>query len=57
MILSDEDRKLLVKVYNLLGEIVETLEVLDDKELGVVLTPFERDAFTYFLAHILNRGE
>ena len=31
MMLSDEDRKLLVKIYNLLGEIIETLEVLDDK--------------------------
>ena len=32
-ILPGEDRELPIKAYNMLSEVVETLEVLDDKEL------------------------
>ena len=32
MLLTDEDRALLLKVSNLLEELIETLEVLEDEE-------------------------
>ncbi len=32
-VLSDEDRELLHKVYNMLNELIETLEILEDREL------------------------
>ena len=32
-LLSDEDRKLLLKVYNLLEDLLETLEILEDEDL------------------------
>jgi len=43
VLLSDEDRALLLRVSNLLEELLETLEVLEDKEALKAIKEAEED--------------
>ena len=43
MLLTDEDRALLLKVSNLLEELIETLEVLEDEETLKSIKEAEED--------------
>ena len=42
-LLNDEDRSLLLKVSNLLEEIIETLDITEDKELMKSIEEAEKD--------------
>jgi len=42
-LLTDEDRRLLMKVSSLLEELLETLEVLEDRELLYAIREAEED--------------
>ena len=42
-ILTDEDRKLLLRVNQLLEEVLETLEVMSDKETAEAIREAEED--------------
>lgn len=64
VILTDEDRALLVKVSSLLEELVETLSILEDKESMLSLKRAERDVETgrvrdydEFLRELKETGE
>jgi len=64
VLLTDEDRALLLKVSNLLEEIVETFNILEDKELMASIKQAEKDAKTgkvrdydNFLAELKQAGE
>jgi hypothetical protein len=43
VLLTDEDRALLMKVSNLLEEIVETFNILEDKEAMAAIKQAEKD--------------
>ena len=43
MLLTDEDRALLLRVSNLLEELIETLEVLEDEETMKAIKKAEED--------------
>ena len=43
VLLTDEDRALLIKVSNLLEEIVETFSILEDKEMMASIKQAEND--------------
>ena len=43
VLLTDEDRALLVKVSSLLEEVVETFSILEDKEAMLRLSQAEKD--------------
>ena len=46
MLLTDEDRALLLKVSNLLEELIETLEILEDEETMKAIKKAEEDVKT-----------
>ena len=46
VLLTDEDRALLLKVSNLLEEIVETFNILEDEEMMASIKQAEKDAKT-----------
>jgi len=46
MLLTDEDRALLLRVSNLLEELIETLEVLEDEETMKAIKKAEEDVKT-----------
>ena len=63
-LITDEDRTLLVKVSSLLEELVETINVLEDKEAMVAIKQADRDAKTKktrdydeFIAELKQTGE
>jgi len=43
VLLTDEDRALLIKVSNLLEEIVETFNILEDEEMMASIKQAEKD--------------
>lgn len=45
-LLTDEDRNLLKKVSNLLEEIIETIEIIEDKEAMEAIKEAEEDVKT-----------
>jgi hypothetical protein len=64
ILLTDEDRALLIKVSNLLEEIVETFNILEDKEMMASIKQAEKDAKTgkvrdydEFLSELKQAGE
>ena len=64
VLLTDEDRALLVKVSNLLEEIVETFNILEDKETMESIKQAEKDVKTgkvrdydEFLSELKQAGE
>jgi hypothetical protein len=64
VLLTDEDRALLLKVSNLLEEIVETFNILEDKEAMASIKQAEKDAkagkvrdYDDFLAELKQTGE
>jgi hypothetical protein len=64
VLLTDEDRALLIKVSNLLEEIVETFNILEDKEAMASIKQAEKDAkagkvrdYDDFLAELKQTGE
>ena len=64
VLLTDEDRALLTKVSSLLEEIVETINVLEDKEAMKAISQAEKDVKTKkvrdydeFLAELKQAGE
>jgi len=64
VLLTDEDRVLLMKVSNLLEEIVETCNILEDKETMASIKQSEKDAkagrvrdYDEFLAELKQSGE
>jgi hypothetical protein len=64
IILTDEDRDLLKKVSNLLEEIVETCNILDDKETMTSIKQSEKDAkagrvrdYSEFITELKHSGE
>ena len=64
MLLTDEDRALLLKVSNLLEELIETLEVLEDKETIKSIKEAEEDIkagrvrdYDEFLKELKKAGE
>jgi hypothetical protein len=64
VLLTAEDRALLMKVSNLLEEIVETFNILEDKEAMASLKRAEKDVqadrvrdYDEFLAELKQSGE
>jgi len=64
MLLTDEDRALLLKVSNLLEELIETLEVLEDEETLKSIKKAEEDVkagrvrdYDEFLKELKKAGE
>ena len=64
MLLTDEDRALLLKVSNLLEEIIETFEILEDEEAMKSIKEAEEDAkagrvrdYDEFLKELKKSGE
>jgi hypothetical protein len=64
VLLTDEDRALLIKVSNLLGEIVETFNILEDKEAMASIKQAEKDIkagrvrdYAEFLKELKQAGE
>ena len=64
MLLTDEDRALLLKVSNLLEELIETLEVLEDEETMKSIKKAEEDVkagrvrdYDEFLKELKKAGE
>ncbi len=64
VLLTDEDRALLIKVSNLLEEIVETFNILEDKETMKTIKQAEKDVKTRrvrdydeFLKELKQSGE
>ena len=64
VILTDEDRALLVKVSGLLEEVVETFSILEDKEAMLCLKQAEEDVkagrvrdYNEFLKELRKTGE
>jgi hypothetical protein len=64
VLLTDEDRALLVKVSSLLEEVVETFSVLEDKEAMLCLNQAEKDVkagrvrdYAEFLGELKDTGE
>ena len=64
MLLTDEDRALLLKVSNLLEELIETLEVLEDEETMKSIKKAEGDVkagrvrdYDEFLKELKKAGE
>jgi hypothetical protein len=64
VLLTDEDRALLVKVSNLLEEIVETFNILEDKKMMASIRKAEKDVksgkvrdYDEFLAELKQAGE
>jgi PHD/YefM family antitoxin component YafN of YafNO toxin-antitoxin module len=64
VLLTDEDRALLVKVSNLLEEIVETFNILEDKEAMSRIKEAEEDVkagrvrdYDEFLKELKKSGE
>jgi len=64
ILLTDEDRALLVKVSSLLEEVVETFTILEDKEAMSCLKQAERDVkagrvrdYDDFLKELRETGE
>ena len=64
VLLTDEDRALLIKVSNLLEEIVETFNILEDKEAMASIKQAEKDVKTgkvrdydEFLSELKQAGE
>ncbi|MEM3407206.1 MAG: hypothetical protein QW806_04250 [Nitrososphaerota archaeon] len=63
-LLTDEDRNLLKKVSNLLEEIIETIEIIEDKEAMEAIKEAEEDVKTGkvrnyddFIGELKNSGE
>ncbi|HID07934.1 MAG TPA: hypothetical protein EYP10_12395 [Armatimonadetes bacterium] len=63
-LLSEEDRELLLKVSNLLEEILETLEVAEDEELVEAIEEAEEDveagrvrSYEEFIEELRSYGE
>ena len=64
MLLTDEDRALLLKVSNLLEELIETFEVLEDEETMKSIKEAEEDVkagrvrdYDEFLKELKKSGE
>ena len=64
MLLTDEDRALLLKVSNLLEEIIETFEILEDEEAMKSIKEAEEDVkagrvrdYDEFLKELKKSGE
>ena len=64
ILLTDEDRALLVKVSSLLEEVVETFSILEDKEAMSALKQAEKDVkagrvrdYDCFLKELREAGE
>ena len=64
MLLTDEDRNLLLKVSNLLEEIIETFETLEDEEAMKSIKEAEEDVkagrvrdYDEFLKELKKSGE
>jgi hypothetical protein len=64
VLLTDEDRALLIKVSNLLEEIVETFNILEDKETMASIKQAEKDVkagrvrdYDEFLKELKQSGE
>jgi glutamate synthase domain-containing protein 3 len=64
VLLTDEDRTLLLKVSNLLEEIVETFNILEDKEMMASIKQAEKDVkagkvrdYDEFLSELKQAGE
>ena len=64
MLLTDEDRALLLRVSNLLEELIETLEVLEDEETMKSIKKAEEDVkagrvrdYDEFLKELKKAGE
>ena len=64
VLLTDEDRALLIKVSNLLEEIVETFNILEDKETMKTIKQAEKDVkarrvrdYDEFLKELKQSGE
>jgi len=64
MLLTDEDRALLLKVSNLLEELIETFEVLEDEETMKSIKEAEEDVkagrvrdYDEFLKELKKAGE
>ncbi|MCD6593622.1 hypothetical protein J7L00_06035 [Candidatus Bathyarchaeota archaeon] len=64
MLLTDEDRALLLKVSNLPEELIETLEVLEDEEIMKSIKEAEEDIeagrvrdYDEFLKELKKAGE
>ena len=64
VLLTDEDRALLLKVSGLLEEIVETFSILEDKEAMICLKKAEADVkagrvrdYDLFLKELKQTGE
>jgi len=64
VLLTDEDRALLLKVSNLLEEVVETFSILEDKEAMLCIKEAEEDVkvgrvrdYDEFLKELKKSGE
>jgi glutamate synthase domain-containing protein 3 len=64
VLLTDEDRALLIKVSNLLEEIVETFNILEDKEMMASIKQAEKDVkagkvrdYDEFLSELKQAGK
>ena len=64
MLLTDEDRALLLKVSNLLEELIETFEILEDEETMKSIKEAEEDVkagrvrdYDEFLKELKKAGE
>lgn len=64
ILLKDEDRALLLKVSNLLEEVIETLNILEDKETMASIKQAEKDVkaervrdYDEFLTELKESGE
>jgi len=64
MLLTDEDRALLLKVSNLLEEIIETIEILEDEEAMKSIKEAEEDVkagrvrdYDEFIKELKKSGE
>jgi hypothetical protein len=64
VLLTDEDRALLLKVSNLLEEIVETFNILEDEEMMASIKQAEKDVkagkvrdYDEFLSELKQAGE
>ena len=64
MLLTDEDRALLLRVSNLLEELIETLEVLEDEETMKSIKKAEEDVkagrvrdYDEFIRELKKSGE
>jgi len=64
MLLTDEDRALLLKVSNLLEELIETFEILEDEEAMKSIKEAEEDVkagrvrdYDEFLKELKKAGE